>query len=366
MQLTDLYQRLEKLTPILKVEQKRALLQSLVQKMQAETFWNDPQTAQAISAEKSQLETFLQRFDELREYLTPGVLVDENLSDQELDNFTQEVLDFERLATLSGEHDQASAILSIHAGTGGVDAQDWAWMLQRMILRFVSLGQTETESERVFSLDRRSWRVEIVDQSPGEEAGIKQVTMEITGTYAYGVLKALAGVHRLVRLSPFNAKNLRQTSFALIEVIPEVENDSKISLQEKDLRIDVFRSSGKGGQGVNTTDSAVRLTHLPTGLVVSVQNERSQRQNKALAMKILSSRLTRLKEVQNAEETAILKGEFKEGSWGNQICSYVLQPYQMVKDHRTDYQTSDVNGVLDGKLGDLIVNFLTWENPKAD
>lgn len=355
--MDSLSDRLNRLAPILLIDQKRGELAALQEQANASTLWDDQEQAIRTLARLNEDTTLLNQWDELQEFLSL------DLEEGEQTQLEVQVKMLEQKALLSGVHDAANAILTVHAGTGGVDAQDWAEMLMRMFLRYVEQGSTEQPEERTLAIDRRNWKAEVIELNRAEEAGIKSVVIEVKGTYAFGLLKAEVGVHRLVRLSPFNAKNLRQTSFALVEVIPEVEQSSGVNIDEKELRIDVFRAGGHGGQGVNTTDSAVRITHLPTGIVVSVQNERSQHQNKATALTILRSKLARLQELQSAEETAMLKGEFKEGSWGNQIRSYVLQPYQMVKDHRTEYETSNVQGVLDGNLHPFIENYLIRNDP---
>jgi peptide chain release factor 2 len=280
------------------------------------------------------------------------------LGESDLTQLEHDIHALELQALLSGKHDESAALLTIHAGTGGTDAQDFAQMLERMFLRFVEQGKTEAEDERVLALDRSNWQAEILEEARGEEAGIKRVVIEVRGRMAYGLLKSESGVHRLVRQSPFNAKGLRQTSFALVEVVPEVDQSNAPLVNESDLRIDIFRSGGAGGQHVNTTESAVRITHIPTGIVVAIQNERSQHQNKATAMKVLLAKLARLQELKNSEEIAMLKGEVKEGSWGNQIRSYVLHPYQLVKDHRTNAETSQTEHVLDGDLRLFIEAYL--------
>jgi peptide chain release factor 2 len=246
-------------------------------------------------------------------------------------------------AAFSGAYDSRNAILSIHAGAGGTESQDWAQMLMRMYLRWA---------------ERRGYKAEILDMSPGEEAGVKSVVIGVNGDYATGYLKSEHGVHRLVRLSPFDADHARHTSFVLVEVLPEAEADVDVSIAPDDLKVDVFRSSGPGGQHMQKTSTAVRLTHLPTGLVVSCQSERSQHQNKEIALKILRSRILDLEQEKRAEERARLKGKRIAAGWGNQIRSYVLHPYKMVKDHRTDYQTSDTDAVLDGELDGFINAYL--------
>ena len=243
----------------------------------------------------------------------------------------------------SGRYDSRNAILSIHAGAGGTESQDWAQMLLRMYLRWA---------------ERRGYKTEILETSPGDIAGVKSATIEITGDYAYGYLKSEHGVHRLVRLSPFDADHGRHTSFVLIEVMPEAEENVDVKINPEDLKIDTFRSSGAGGQNVQKVSSAVRITHIPTGTVVTCQTERSQLQNKRIAMTILESRLLKMQLAKQAEERAKLKGERIEAGWGSQIRSYVLHPYKMVRDHRTDYQTSNPDAVLDGDLDDFITAYL--------
>ena len=247
-------------------------------------------------------------------------------------------------AMLSGKHDRDSAILAIHAGAGGTDSQDWAGMLERMYLRWA---------------ESRGFQAEILDATPGEEAGIKSVTIAIDGEYAFGYLRSEKGVHRLVRLSPFDAAHRRHTSFALIEILPQVAMDeAEINIDPGDIKVDVFRSSGAGGQNVQKNATAIRLTHLPTGIVVTCQNERSQSQNREFAMRILRARLLELKQAEREEERAVLRGEYTKAEWGSQIRSYVLHPYQMVKDHRTDHETGNTQAVLDGELDEFMETYL--------
>jgi len=278
--------------------------------------------AELISLEDSSLETEVQ---------------------SEVDKLASHLDEVELEAAFSGEYDARNAILSIHAGAGGTESQDWTQMLMRMYLRWA---------------ERRGYKAEVLDVSPGEEAGVKSVVIGVNGDYACGYLKSEHGVHRLVRLSPFDADHARHTSFALVEVLPEAEADVDVKIAPDDLKIDVFRSSGPGGQHMQKTSTAVRLTHLPTGLVVTCQSERSQHQNKEIALKILRSRLLDLELAKRAEERAKLKGKRIAAGWGNQIRSYVLHPYKMVKDHRTDYQTGDTDGVLAGELDGFINAYL--------
>ena len=247
-------------------------------------------------------------------------------------------------AMLSGTYDKDSAILAVHAGAGGTDSQDWAAMLQRMYLRWA---------------ERRGFDAEILDSTPGEEAGTKSVTISIDGAYAYGFLRSEKGVHRLVRLSPFDSAHRRHTSFALVEVLPQTTMDEvDVEINPSDLKLDVFRSSGAGGQNVQKNATAVRLTHVPTGVVVTCQNERSQLQNRENAMKVLRARLVELKQAAKADEIAVLRGEYTKAEWGSQIRSYVLHPYQMVKDHRTGHETGQTQAVLDGDLDELMEAYL--------
>jgi len=261
----------------------------------------------------------------------------------EIEAIASRLDELELQMAFSSEYDARNAILAIHAGAGGTESQDWAEMLLRMYLRWA---------------ERRGYKAEILDISPGDEAGIRSAIIGVSGDYTCGYLKSEHGVHRLVRLSPFNADHARHTSFALIEVMPEAEADVDVKIEPDDLKVDVFRSSGPGGQHMQKTSSAVRLTHLPTGLTVICQNERSQHQNKETALKILQARLLVLELAERAEERAKLKGKRVTAGWGNQIRSYVLHPYKMVKDHRTDYQTSDADAVLDGELDGFITAYL--------
>lgn len=247
-------------------------------------------------------------------------------------------------AMLSGKHDQDSAILAIHAGAGGTDSQDWAAMLERMYLRWA---------------ERRGFEAEILDITEGEEAGIKSVTISVGGEYAFGYLRSEKGVHRLVRLSPFDAAHRRHTSFALVEVLPQVAMDeAEIEIDPGDIKMDVYRSSGAGGQNVQKNATAVRITHIPTGIVVTCQNERSQTQNREFAMRILRARLLELKQAEKEEERAVLRGEYTKAEWGSQIRSYVLHPYQMVKDHRTEHESGNTQAVLDGNLDEFMEAYL--------
>jgi len=267
----------------------------------------------------------------------------EREAEAEMRSLAKETEKVELAAMLSGEHDTDNGIVEIHPGAGGTESQDWAGMLMRMYLRWA---------------ERRGFKTQIVDYLPGEEAGIKSVTFIVTGEYAYGYLKAEAGVHRLVRISPFDANKRRHTSFVSVAVTPEIDDDIEVVIKEDDLRVDVYRSSGAGGQGVNTTDSAVRLTHIPTGIVVACQNERSQHKNKASAMKVLKGKLFAIEEEKRRQKLDGLAGEKKGIKWGSQIRSYVLQPYQMVKDLRTRIETGNVTAVLDGDIDEFIEGYL--------
>lgn len=324
--------------------------QRLREQIARQDFWQDSTTAQQVAQQQAKLERRVTPWRELRktiaELLELISMQDPSLSTdlrQQLDAATARFDSLKEELKFTGQHDDKVAIMSIHAGAGGTDAQDWAQMLLRMYVRFA---------------EKKGWKVVTLDESSGEEAGLKSVTLEIDGSFAYGKLKGENGVHRLVRLSPFNADNLRQTSFAKVEVLPKIDRPDDLEIDERELKVDVFRSGGHGGQSVNTTDSAVRVTHIPTGIVVTIQNERSQLQNKETAMTILRSKLVQLSVEQHQEKISELKGPNEQAAWGNQIRSYVLHPYKQVKDLRTRFETSDIDGVLGGNLDGFIDAYL--------
>jgi len=329
-------------------------LRRLNKESAAPEFWNDPDKARSVMSSLSDIQKEVEtwrglekKVAEIMELLTLLSAGDEDLRteiESEIRSLSKTLDELEFRLAFSGPYDKNNAILTIHAGAGGTESQDWADMLMRMYVRWA---------------ERHGYKAEILDVSPGEEAGIKSATVSVTGGYVYGYLKSEHGVHRLIRLSPFDFDHARHTSFALVEVIPEVAEDSgEVQIGPDDIRLDLYKSSGAGGQNVQKTSTAVRLTHIPTGTVVTCQDQRSQLQNKAMAMKILLSRLLRLKIAEQAEERARLKGERINAGWSNQIRSYVMHPYKMVKDHRTDFETSDVEGVLDGELDSLIDAYL--------
>jgi len=316
-------------------------------------FWADRKTAEDKAKLLSSLKEEVEGWERLERDVATWIELAEMSDESQRPEVERNVVEQEEAyrqrefaLLLSEEHDTANAIVAIHAGTGGTDAMDWAGMLERMMLRFC---------------EQRGWRTRIVDRSVGQEAGIKSVTFEVHGQNAFGYLQGEHGVHRLVRISPFDAEKMRHTSFALVEVLPELADVQSVKIDPKDLRIDTFLASGHGGQGVQTTYSAVRVVHLPTNIMVSVQNERSQTQNKEIAMKVLLAKLNALEIQKRADEKAKLRGEYHEAAWGNQIRSYVLQPYRLVKDHRTKHETSQVDDVLNGDLLPFQEAYLRWK-----
>jgi peptide chain release factor 2 len=299
-----------------------------------------------LSAMRDEIESWDELAQRIHDTLELAQLEDESLRpdlERELEAIEKEVGKREFNAMLSGKYDRGDALLAVHAGAGGTDSQDWAQMLERMYLRWA---------------ENHGFEAEILDTTEGEEAGIKSVTIAVNGPYAYGYLHPEKGVHRLVRLSPFDAAHRRHTSFALVEVLPQVENDDEVEINPNDLRIDTYRSAGAGGQNVQKNDTAVRITHIPTGLVVTCQNERSQTQNRENAMRVLRSRLLEIKQQEQEEQIAELRGEYTKAEWGSQIRSYVLHPYQMVKDHRTNYEEGNTQAVLNGAIDDFIEAYL--------
>lgn len=336
---------------VLKLDEKESELDLLEGETQSENFWKDQDNAQKVQQKINSLKLTINPWRKLEkdiqgllEIVSQSAEEDEMLHDAETDLIElQKVLETHETETyLSGKYDADNALLSIYAGAGGVDAQDWAEMLLSMFLKY---------------LERKNLTARIVSLSEGQEAGVKSVTVEAEGLNAYGLLKSEGGVHRLVRISPYDADKARHTSFALVEVIPEIDAASEV-IPETELKIDTYRASGHGGQSVNTTDSAVRITHLPTGTVVTCQNERSQLQNKDRALKILKSRLAAIREAEREAELKVIKGDNLSAEWGSQIRSYVLHPYQMVKDHRTGAETSDTKDVLEGNLDKFVEAYL--------
>jgi peptide chain release factor 2 len=320
-------------------------------------FWNDQNQAKKVQKELGQLQDILgvweQHFEDLDEAdMLLDMAVEENDGDTQqevadsLDALRERIDSVELQCMFSGEHDTGNAILTIHAGAGGTEAQDWVDMLMRMYLRW---GED------------KGFKTDILDHLPGDEAGTKSVTMMVKGRYAFGYLRSEVGIHRLVRISPFDASGRRHTSFASVMVLPELDEDIELDIGEKDLRIDTYRASGAGGQHVNKTDSAIRITHLPTGIVVQCQNERSQHRNKDMAMKMLMARLYEKEKEEQAKEQESLHGDKKEIAWGSQIRSYVLQPYRLIKDHRTEFEDGNVDAVLDGRLDPFIKAYLLWQ-----
>lgn len=314
------------------------------------SFWNDPEAAQKTMRQLSRLKAAVDKWQSVSQRITDAIELAEIADDDLLADMEQETAALSALvetmalgAMLSGDYDSEDAIFAIHAGAGGVDAQDWAEMLERMYLRWI---------------EQNGYKAEILERSGGEEAGIKSVTVSVKGDNAFGYLQSEEGVHRLVRLSPFDSARRRHTSFAKVELWPDIHADIEIDIEDRDIRIDTYRASGAGGQHVQKNDTAVRITHLPTGIVVQCQNQRSQAQNRDRAMQILRARLFEMERAKQEAEMAALKGENVDAGWGNQIRSYVLHPYQMVKDHRTNVEIGNTTAVLDGRLGEFIEAYL--------
>ncbi|MCU0511826.1 MAG: peptide chain release factor 2 [Anaerolineae bacterium] len=342
-QIDDLMQRMD-------MDGKQTTVAALEEQSTANAFWNNPTEAQKIMQQIAGLRSQIERWQGLAGRINDALEL-AALGDTSLEaDIQQEVTDLEQVvsrlaveAMFTGEYDRANTILAIHAGAGGTDAQDWAAMLERMFLRW---------------LEEHRYQVDIMEKSYGDEAGLKSVTISIKGDYAYGYLKSEQGVHRLVRISPFNSSGTRETSFAKVELWPDIEGNIDIEINEKDLRIDTYRSSGPGGQNVQKNDTAVRITHLPSGIVVASQTQRSQLQNRERAMQVLKSRLFEMERQKHEAEIAALKGDNVDAGWGNQIRSYVLHPYQLVKDHRTGHETGNTTAVLNGEIDGFMEAYL--------
>jgi peptide chain release factor 2 len=348
--LTRMKEEVGGLIARLGVDEKVRRITEIDQQASEINFWNDQDSAQKLMQERSRLKHMVDRWQgiagRINDALELADLDDATLLDDltsEVEALTPIVDRMSLQALLSGPYDSEDAILAIHAGAGGVDSQNWAMMLERMYLRWI---------------EQSGYTVEILDRNNESEDGIKSVTMSVQGNYAYGYLHSEQGVHRLVRLSPYDAAHRRHTSFAKVELWPDIQGEIDIEINENDLRIDTYRASGAGGQHVQKNDTAVRITHLPSGIVVQCQNQRSQLQNRERAMQILKARLVEIEREKQEVQLAVLKGENVDAGWGNQIRSYVLHPYQMVKDHRTDYEVGNVNAVLDGRLDDFMQAYL--------
>lgn len=338
--MDDLKQRAQEAIAKLDLKEKQEKIQKIEAESASPAFWQNPQEGSKK----------MQELSELQKEASDVIKLQDLLASDHLEEAEELLGKLEVTAFLSGSHDESDAIVSIHAGQGGVEAMDWSEMLYRMYTRYV---------------ESKGWKWEEIDHSPGDEAGIKSVTFTVSGHFAYGFLKGEAGVHRLVRQSPFNADKLRQTSFSLVEVLPVIEDAGESEIREEDLDWEFYRASSHGGQNVQKVSTAVRLKHKPTGVIVTCQTERYQAQNRENALKILRAKLWLLAEEKTKQEEKKLKGEYKMASWGNQIRSYVLHPYHLVKDLRTDYETSDTDGVLDGKLEEFIVAYLKNFNKKG-
>ncbi|MBC2429468.1 MULTISPECIES: peptide chain release factor 2 [Clostridium] len=332
-------------------------LHELECKMQEPGFWDDSKKAEEVTKKSKLIKDKIENYDKLKSQLDDIEVLKDIMEEDDIESANEiiqtiksiehEIEDYNMKILLSGEYDKNNAIVTLHVGVGGTDANDWTEMLLRMYTRWC---------------ENKGYSVETIDLIAGDEAGIKSVTLKVTGEYVYGYLKAEKGIHRLVRISPYNANGKRQTSFASMEVLPELTKEQDITIRPDDLKVDTYRSSGSGGQHINKTDSAVRITHIPTGIVVQCQNERSQFSNRETAMEMLKSKLVELKERAHKEKIEDLTGELKDMGWGSQIRSYVFHPYSMVKDHRTNVETSNVNGVMDGDI-DLFINaFLKQPN----
>lgn len=349
--LTDMKKLITTLMIQLDIDGKVQQVETLEQQASQPDFWNDPDNARTITQSLSRLNNQIRRWRDLSQRVNDTLELAELDDDSLVDELARETENLQNLmdrmelqAMLSGPYDDENAIMAIHAGAGGVDAQDWARMLERMYLRWI---------------DQNGYKYDIIERSDGEEPNtIKSVTIAVEGDYAYGYLQSEQGVHRLVRLSPYDAANRRHTSFAKVELWPDIQGDIDIEINEKDLRIDTYRAGGAGGQHVQKNDTAVRITHIPTGVVVQCQNQRSQNQNRERAMQILKARLMELERKKQEAELAQLKGENVDAGWGNQIRSYVLHPYQMVKDHRTNAEAGNTSAVLDGRLGEFMEAYL--------
>ncbi len=354
--INELQKKIQATIAILDIPGKKEEMARLAEAMSVSDFWSKPEDAAVIGRRFEELKNEVEGWELLSKRATDLGSFSEDLAqspdaemqadlDKQLQELEKEFSRREIMVLFSHKNDTKNAIVSFHAGSGGTEAQDWAQMLLRMIMRYA---------------EHKDWKVTVLDETKGQEAGIKSAMLRIEGKYAYGHLKSEHGTHRLVRISPFDAEALRQTSFALIEVLPEVEAEDDVQIDSKELRIDTFMSGGKGGQSVNTTYSAVRIVHLPTGTTVQCQNERSQLQNRETALRVLQSKLQKLQDEKEEQDRLKLRGEYKSPEWGNQIRSYVLHPYKMVKDIRTRYEVTNPEGVLNGELDGFVEAYLRW------